>query len=415
MAFLPQFAVVILVTAGILGVAGQNICLVVALLAAMASRLIDMPFVRPWWKRLAIQVSKPSNRLLFVASVYLLVISTAIVIRPWTKHLAWLVEPFGFGSIIWCPLVCLWCRGVWNSAAFIARFPKWAACVVGIWAAICLSQAVWGWHFVHGQLTVGSTRANGLMSHPLSAAYAVLIVWPWAKNAAFSWPRSIWAWVAFLGAAAVIWTTESRTVQGICLVSLLLSIFTRLKGRTRLVVSAVVAAGMLAAVTIDSPVARKIQHTLSGSEDRQQDLYADDRVAFWHANFLLFLDHPILGHGQTYPGEMLDEKYDAIGLKTFEKKYGAHNMYLSTLVHEGIVGLLVLLLWYILVIRTMRKSVTMGGSKLSFAASSASEAMILLAIGGMTQNALQDSAVRYVLGISVGIWISLREADSPTI
>ena len=112
---------------------------------------------------------------------------------------------------------------------------------------------------------------------------------------------------------------------------------------------------------------------------------------------------------------MLDEKYDAIGLKTFEKKYGAHNMYLSTLVHEGIVGLLVLLLWYILVIRTMRKSVTMGGSKLSFAASSASEAMILLAIGGMTQNALQDSAVRYVLGISVGIWISLREADSPTI
>ena len=79
-------------------------------------------------------------------------------------------------------------------------------------------------------------------------------------------------------------------------------------------------AALLAVALTSNPVANRFHEIIAEANNERESGYADDRLAIWDANWRLFIERPLLGHGMALPDGYRDRAYDLLGLKTFSKK-----------------------------------------------------------------------------------------------
>lgn len=284
------------------------------------------------------------------------------------------------------------------------EWKKLGAClafVCVVMGAVGLSQNLLAWRIVGSHFAEGATRAQGFYSHPLTFAYVAVIIFPAACVWVARRPKDMAAWISALGMFAVVVASRSRIVQLVSLVVILGTVTIYLKGRLRLAVLGLVAAMGLAVAITDNPIRSRFQEAIDGSDTRSD--YADDRLAFWQANFDMWKERPLLGHGEGLGTEYRRPYYAALGLGNFERIYEAHNMYLQVAVNGGLVALVLFLLWYGWYLRkTWRDRRSLGGAM-------ALQAFVVLAIAAVTQNAFQDSEVRYALSLlCAALWLRVK-------
>ena len=253
---------------------------------------------------------------------------------------------------------------------------------------IALSQYVIGWRIAGSQIVSAPFRARGLYSHPLTFAYGVALLWPWALAGVIGAPRRGLQWLIFLGVVAALFTSESRTIQACALGSGLILIVRLLKGRSRKVAISLFLAAIAIVAISENPVSKRFAATLAGNFDNQSG-YLDDRLAFWHAHLEIFKQRPLTGTGVTSDREHLSAAYRTIGLQDFSKQYAAHNQYIQVVCDRGLIGLGVFLIWLMSCLKlAYQKEGKLGFLTLTW---------LLFIVATITQNGFQDSEVRYSL------------------
>ena len=129
--------------------------------------------------------------------------------------------------------------------------------------------------------------------------------------------------------------------------------------------------------------------------------YPDDRLAFWHAHWEMIKERPLMGHGMHLGTEYRTPYYESIGLGDFIKKYEAHNQYIQVTTNGGFVGLCLFLTWlgwYLIKAWSLqKKSLTMMIVFQSLAG---------ISFAGLSQNAFQDSEVRFAMLLMITIFLS---------
>jgi O-antigen ligase len=203
-------------------------------------------------------------------------------------------------------------------------------------------------------------------------------------------PKSI---IMALSTLVIVVTSQSITVIVLTAVVSLAIAFKLLKLRQFAVLCVLGSMVGILAISVPNPISEKFQKVLSGERSDHETPYPDDRIAFWHAHWEMVKDAPLLGHGSGITRDMRKPYYEKIGLGSIKRMYEAHNMYLQTAVEGGfltVIGLLSFLTWWWLAARSARFLP-------AWMRIAAMYTPLAFAVGGLTQNALQDSEVRYVL------------------
>lgn len=334
-------------------------------------------------------------------------------------YMWWAVGPFVL------PLLAdaVWAMNLPAKQQLWGRFSRlfWVVLVV-----VCLISATqyWaGWKLQGTEIVDSEKRARALFSHPLSLAYILLLYVPLVTALIIRNGRSRPAWAMVLALVFLIFVSSSRTVQAVVACMGAVFVLFGLRGRRR-VVGALVGLGLTGLIIFtDNPVRQRIISTIEQKEDRQQNKYADDRIAFWVVHMDMFKQKPSLGHGLSYRQEYLDRYYEEHGLSDFKKKYPAHNMFLQVLVNTGVAGLLIWL-WRIMIdvwaclllirgIRPVRDRRQSAGSR-AWIGWAGLATIVGVMLAGLTQNAFQDSAVRFHWTILEGLllWLTSRQEVS---
>lgn len=334
-------------------------------------------------------------------------------------YMWWAVGPFVL------PLLAdaVWAMNLPAKQQLWGRFSRlfWVVLVV-----VCLISATqyWaGWKLQGTEIVDSEKRARALFSHPLSLAYILLLYVPLVTALIIRNGRSRPAWAMVLALVFLIFVSSSRTVQAVVACMGAVFVLFGLRGRRR-VVGALVGLGLTGLIIFtDNPVRQRIISTIEQKEDRQQNKYADDRIAFWVVHMDMFKQKPSLGHGLSYRQEYLDRYYEEHGLSDFKKKYPAHNMFLQVLVNTGVAGLLIWL-WRIMIdvwaclllirgIRPVRDRRQSAGSR-AWIGWAGLATIVGVTLAGLTQNAFQDSAVRFHWTILEGLllWLTSRQEVS---
>jgi O-antigen ligase len=272
-----------------------------------------------------------------------------------------------------------------------ARVPFAAGVVLSALAVIGLTQYVWGWQRVDLSLISGEHRARGTWTHPLTFAYAALLVLPFVTGAWLQNIKSPWTSLFFASECIILWTSKSRVVIVVSLLLLGLQFFFVAQRRVRFfMLSAMLAIISIVAVT-QNDLSVHFKQTLAGKIDRHTTEYPDDRVAFWHAHWHLSKQRPLVGHGVHISHEIRDQAYHDIGLAKFPKKYAAHNQYLQFLTEGGIASVVWMMALFAYWLHLCWQNRVLPLAQwLSFALVGFMSAIL-------TQNAFQDNEVRYVL------------------
>ncbi len=383
-----------------LGVAGQNIGLGVALLMFIIFTVHDQ------YKSLRFALATPIIRQ--YTTLWALII-IPIVIATLARGDSKEAGRFFWGYTYSCFMVV---AAVSLRAQPIRRdlLLNLVTTLLGVMALVAMSQFLLGWKIEGSHLAPQIKRAQGFYSHPLTFAYSMLVLMPWSLARPMGKPRQRQSWIIAASAIIIVGTSQSITV--VALTGLTFAFLgLKLLPRKQMLVSIAICVGILfAAVTIPNSIATRFQSVMSGQRGDHETNYPDDRMAFWHAHWEMFKDAPVLGHGAGL--ETLDRKpfYEKIGLGHIKRMYEAHNMYIQYAVEGGIVATLAflsfLVWWALKVKRTLH---TEKWHRLALGLTPA-----IFALGGLTQNAVQDSEVRYLLLLfcASSFWFS-RDHDAP--
>ena len=295
-------------------------------------------------------------------------------------------------------------------AAFMRRdvLLNTATLLIGFMGVIAASQMLIGWKLEGIKFADQIKRAQGFYSHPLTFAYVALVFMPWGFARVMARPKQWQSWVIALGLALILTTTQSVTV--LCVSALVVFfLMTRLLSKKHLVISTLIAVTAVATlISTPNPIQTKFQMVLTGQRGDHETPYPDDRMAFWHAHWEMIKDSPWLGHGTGLEAADRRPYYEALGLGHLKRMYEAHNMYLQAAVEGGVIASLALmafLAWWFRIAKTNRA--TEEWFRLAMMCTP-----VAFALGGLTQNAIQDSEVRYSLMLLCGFSLWFKRNDN---
>ena len=270
---------------------------------------------------------------------------------------------------------------------FVERAMKWVPYFILIWGLIALSQMLFGWKLAGSSFVTSVLRAQGFYSHPLTLAYVALVLFPFAVVWFLRRPKKLSSVALFSAVLLLLVASKSRSAQAVAFLVLLWNVWLMLKGKTRLVVVALLLVAVIGTLATKNPVSSRF-HQMIENPDASGDL-VDDRVVFWEVHWQMFKEKPVLGHGENLGTAYRTEYYNTLGYQDFVRKYEAHNLLLQVLVNSGLVGIFFFLLWlgWIVTVLYRSQNSELGQAPL--------QSVLALLLGGMTQNAFQDSEVRY--------------------
>jgi O-antigen ligase len=278
--------------------------------------------------------------------------------------------------------------------------------IVAIMSIVAVTQFVFGWKLDGGSIVSTVKRSQGFYSHPLTFAYVILVAAPWTVARFFTHPSDKLVKLTFFCMMAMVLASQSMTVTCIYFGSVFIAIIRLTRARTRIYALLVAVSVVTAGLLTENPVSRKVETVLAGKRGDRETPYKDDRIAFWHAHTLMFRDSPILGHGSGLEADDRRPYYEMLGLAEIRRMYEAHNMYLQYAVEGGFLpplSLLALLCW--MAIASKQNRLLSSCERFAYIATP-----VCFALGGLTQNAIQDSEVRYVFMIYTAMWASRMES-----
>ncbi|NDE14440.1 hypothetical protein EBZ80_05870 [bacterium] len=420
----PSTLILIIFVSSWMGVAVQSLAMVLAVawVIGIYSSTGKLPFIEHFHQ------SKWCQWAMFIGLAWLCLGLVVSILNPRTSsvwpdfvpaYLWWVLGPFFFPLLAegWCGLDSIEKSRL--RKMFLVAF--WTI-LISV-CLICASQFWIGWKLQGTEIISAEKRARGLFSHPLSLAYILLLYVPLAAGALVRDLRSMKAWALVLALLFLIFVSSSRTVQAVVAGLAAVFVLFGLKGRHRVV--GVIGGVFLTTLTIctDNPLRQRVISTIEQKEDRQQNQYADDRIAFWAVHWDMFKEKPMFGHGLSYKQDYLDRYYEAHGLGELKKKYPAHNMFLQLMVNTGVAGLM---LWLARVMVDVTACVTLirgvgtlrggrgGAGSRAWVGWTGIATIVAILVAGLTQNAFQDSAVRFHWTILEGVllWFTSRQEVS---
>jgi O-antigen ligase len=250
---------------------------------------------------------------------------------------------------------------------------------------------IWLWKLEGGHVVDSIRRAQGFYSHPLTFAYVLLFFMPWTISSLMSQPRNAACWLTAVCLMIGVFSSLSATVIALMMGNVFFGILILLKGQTRVLALAACLLGVVLVIATPNPVSEKLTTVVMGERGDDETDFHDDRQAFWAAHIEMFKDAPVLGHGTGLEAEDRASYYAKIGLPDIKRKYEAHNMYLQSAVEGGFIPALALVSIILWLLKTIFVSNLKRDEKFYFASTA-----IMFALAGITQNAFQDSEVRYV-------------------
>ena len=272
-------------------------------------------------------------------------------------------------------------------------------CVV---ALTSLSQIIFGWQLEGVKILPQIKRAQGFYSHPLTLAYGALTIMPAILANVLSKPNSRRHILATLSIFIIIFSSLSVTVMTLTAATTIYMCVKIVRPRKLLLMGVFAAIALTTMLQTTNPISEKFYLVLEGRRSDHETPYLDDRLAFWHANWEMFKDAPLVGHGTHLSAASRKPYYEKIGLGQISRMYEAHNMYLQAAVEGGVfaaLGLVCFFYWWNLRARRDQK---MGSwQRLAFTTTP-----LVFALGGLTQNAFQDSEVRYMLVLTCALAFS---------
>lgn len=281
--------------------------------------------------------------------------------------------------------------------------------VLGLVALVSITQLIFGWKLEGVSILPHMKRAQGFYSHPLTLAYAALTIMPIVLASFLSQPDKWRNQVAAASIFAIVFSSLSITVMTLTVITTCYMCIKVLSRKKLLLMSVLSALAVVAILQTQNPVSEKFFLVLEGRRSDHETPYADDRLAFWHAHWEMFKDSPFVGHGTNLSAESRKPYYDKIGLGHISRMYEAHNMFLQAAVEGGIVavfGMLSFFYWWNLRARRVYKSDSW--QRLAFTTTP-----VVFALGGLTQNAFQDSEVRYMLMLACALSFSSYTDRAP--
>jgi O-antigen ligase len=278
---------------------------------------------------------------------------------------------------------------------------KWVPYFFLLWGFIALSQMVFEWKLAGSSFVSTLPRAQGFYSHPLTLAYVGLVLFPFVTVMFLRQPKKFHSVVLFIGVLLLLIASKSRAAQAIGFLILLWNVWLLLKGKTRLIVVGLLFLSVVGTLITENPVSSRF-HQMVKNPDAAGGL-VDDRVVFWEVHWQMFKERPLLGHGENLGTAYRTIYYNALGYQDFQRKYEAHNLLLQILVNTGVIGITFFLVWlgwvFWVLFRSQESEV--GQAPL--------QSVLALLVGGMTQNAFQDSEVRYAFILVVVIAVMFSD------
>ena len=268
----------------------------------------------------------------------------------------------------------------------------WAGIMIA-WALVLVTQSIWGWKIQGIEVVRGLsyTRSQGFYSHPLTLAYVALMIWPFHLILLCKDFKNPWRYASVVGNLVLLYFSASRTAQAVAILVAVGFILFNFRGRTRLIITGVMAAGLIGVFSGNNIISRRFLGMSSKmiSEEKESP-YPDDRVAFWIVHWNMVKERPILGHGISLDRAYRIPYYEAIGLPGFKKAYEAHNQILQIAAEGGIAAALAFIFWLgTLHLNWKNASPTIKQIR--------DLTIISLLLGGLTQNAYLDGEVRFAL------------------
>jgi O-antigen ligase len=382
MGALPTVIAVLLILAAPLGVAGQNIGLGLSLL------IFAVFSIHERGRRLRAVIQSP-----VVAQFFLIWFVTLFpsVVTTLAKGQLREAGRFLLGYVLVTPMFVL---GLALRDDVRGKVIKNVSTIILLLVGlISLSQFFSGWQLVGLTVTEQIKRAQGFYSHPLTLAYASLCIMPLIFARALAKPRDFRAFLSALALLIMIATSQSLTVISLTAVTLIFLSIKLLTPKKMLALGLIATTLGIVTLSTPNPISQKFQTVLAGQRSDHETPYSDDRLAFWHAHWEMLKDAPIVGHGTDITREDRKPYYERIGLGHIKRMYEAHNMYLQAAVEGGLIaglGILAFLIWWFLHARNFTRVE-------SWQRLGAMVTPLAFAAGGLTQNAIQDSEVRYLL------------------
>lgn len=371
-----------------LAVAGQNIgsgVFVLMLLAQIFWRRRELPICALWR---GMKVPLVTSGLYVVWGLIASALNPAV---PFADSGA-----FAFGYLYWMllpPFFFLAQKPLEEQTA--RRLFICLAVVAAVMGAVAAAQTLCGFKLSGTHFVASSNRAQGFYSHPLTFAYVMLFFVPAGWLGILRRPTDSASWVVLIGGLAGVYASQSRTVQALCALAIVVEALVFAKGRARKFALVVIVALGATVALIDNPMKERFVRTVTESYDVQSS-YKDDRLAFWDVHWEMFKERPLLGHGENISTAYRRPYYEKMGLGDLARKFEAHNSYLQVLVNTGVIGLCLYLLWYgWLLRRAWQIAESELGGRMAFTT------LVVFGFASMTQNAFQDSEVRYALTLLV--------------
>lgn len=264
--------------------------------------------------------------------------------------------------------------------------------LVATWMLIyfmyCLAQRYFGIDWVHGyyarlpanRLAYGVYRISGIMSHPLSLAFNLVLLGYMSVYLAITYASGAWVF-SFLATLATLLISGSRTAVFVLPLVLLLGFPKAAVKHWKPIGFLLLAAGCL--LYIEGSFLNRLSEIFSSKEAGG---LVGDRLIFWKAHFQAFLEKPLTGYGSWDVQNRVNQIFQEIGHQG--PFYEAHNNLLQIIASSGCVGLVGFLAFLYFV---ARQSMTLA---------------LIVILCGLMQNTLFDSEFMFAFWL-VGMILTL--------
>jgi O-antigen ligase len=148
------------------------------------------------------------------------------------------------------------------------------------------------------------------------------------------------------------------------------------------------------------PIRDRVAFTLAGLQG--QATYDNERRALWKANWMMFLDHPILGVGFAENKKNLRHYYDQMNLPADQFQSHAHNQYLQILGGTGALGFIAYIMTLLSIIYYAWKMSRTKDALIRAVGLSCLGALIFFMIASLTEASFNIAKTRYALFF---IWV----------
>jgi len=282
--------------------------------------------------------------------------------------------------------------------------------LLGLLTIYVFAQRYTGINWVHGfssdlpphRLAYGVYRISGLMGHPLSFAYNLMLFTLFCFGFSISSQIAAglrWKWIACTAMSfSCLLLSGSRWPLVVAIV-LMVPIAARLMIRSRLFwLSSLLIIVWFSA--FDRGTINRFGEIFESKQTWEERM---PRLVFWKVHLAMFQGKPIAGTGYANRGKVRLDYYVQEGYTELREKYSAHNIFLQTLADSGVIGFLSLL--------CLLAGVMAAGFVVWRRDHSSSLFLVGAAtlLAGLMQNNLRDSEYLFALWAFFAWYVAIRK------